>query len=190
VAIPATTTASKKRAKPESTGTGNAGTALAVKSSIATVLTDIGMLAGVAAIPILTTCCPEIALGTNVTFTMHPDVGVTRAPGMQVVPIGSMENCAVPIAMKTAKLLTTKGDIEADDGATKKVSANVREVPIGTSPRSYVCPFGKNTPRSGGGGHQPSDEKAIRTAAVTATRTDFGYMDIFSIGSGFWHNGS
>src|ERR1700719_3049421 len=61
-AVATTTKASKKSAECESngTGTGGAATALAVKSSMATVLTDVGAFTGAAANPILATCWPEI----------------------------------------------------------------------------------------------------------------------------------
>ena len=103
---------------------------------------------------------------------MHPDAAVTIAPGIHVVPIGSIENDAVANAKKVPKFPMTKGDIEADAGATTKVTAMVRAVPTGTLPKSYDCPSGKNTPKFGGGGHQPSGEKVVMTTAVIATSTD------------------
>lgn len=171
-----TAKASKKTAEFESIGTGSATTAVAVKSSMATVLTPVGELSGAAVIPILATCCPETECGANVTLTTHPTVVVTTAPGIHVVPIGSIENDCVPSAKKTPKGPITNGDIEAEAGATTKVIAIVEAAPMGTFPKLYVSPLGKNTPKFGGGGHQPSGEKAVMATAVMVTKMDFARM--------------
>ena len=67
----------------------------------------------------------------------------------------------------------TNGASAADPGATTYEMAMLRLVPTGTAPKSNVSPLGKNTPKLGGGGHQPSGENRIDARATILTSTFF-----------------